>query len=211
MNRYHASQVRTPSGPLDFIRALRARLMRPKGLASLADSALLARPLRLVNAHCISIGERSIIGRNTLLQPITGYLEQTFTPTLIIGNDCYVGPDCQFHCVNRIEVAEGCVLSDQVYVSDVGHGMDPRQDLIMDQPVSSKGPVTLGAHSFVGFGAVLLSGVALGERAVVGARSVVTRSVPAFTMVAGNPARPIARFDPEAGEWLRLQTREDSE
>lgn len=200
-NRY-ASQRR--AGPLDWLRQLRWQWRRPRGLKHLGAAARITPPLRHVNGHCIEIGDRVVMGRNCLLQPLTRYLQQQFTPSLRIGDDCYIGPDCQFHCVDRIELERGCVLSDQVYVSDVGHGMDPRAGLIMDQPVHSKGPVVLGAHCFVGFGAVVLSGVRLGAHSVVGARSVVTRSVPAYTMVAGNPARPIARFDPASGRWERL-------
>lgn len=190
---------------MDRLRAWRSQLLRPKGLARLADSAHLARPTHITNPHCIEIGERVIVGRNTLLQPITAYLGQSFSPRVVIGDDCYVGPNCQFHCIGRIELGAGCVLSDQVYLSDVSHGMDPRENLIMDQPVTSKGPVILGPHSFVGFGSVLLSGVTLGEHAVIGARSVVTRSVPAYTMVAGNPARPIAHFDKDRGAWVKAR------
>jgi lipopolysaccharide O-acetyltransferase len=207
LNRYHASQFRQPVGLIGRLRAQAARLLRPGGFASLSESALLARPLRVANAHCISIGARTIIGRDTLLQPITTYLDQSFSPRLVIGDDCYVGPNCQFHCVDKIELTSGCVLSDQVYVSDVSHGLLPGQGLLMDQPVNSKGAVIVGANCFIGFGAVLMPGVILGEHVVVGARSIVTRSVPAFTMVAGNPARPIATFDHRAGQWVSSRRR----
>lgn len=199
-NRF-ASQLR--AGPLDWVRKLRWYLRRPRGLKRLGKGVRISPPLRRVNGHCIEIGNRVVIGPNCLLQPITSYLQQHFTPRLVIGDDCYVGPDCQFHCVDRIELGRGCVLSDQVYLSDVGHGMDPRAGLIMDQAVHSKGPVVLADHCFVGFGSVVLSGVHIGAHSIVGARSVVTRPVPAYTMVAGNPARVIAHFDQGSGQWER--------
>ncbi|MCX2865138.1 acyltransferase [Paucibacter sp. PLA-PC-4] len=192
------------AGPLRWLRQLRWQMRRPRDLKRLGAASRIMPPLRRVNAHCIEIGDRVVIGRNCLLQPLTAYLNQRFSPRLLIGDDCYVGPDCQFHCIDRIELGRGCVLSDQVYVSDVGHGMDPRAGLIMDQAVYSKGPVVMGDHCFVGFGAVVLSGVRLGDHCVVGARSVVTRSVPAHTMVAGNPARAIARFSTDSGRWERI-------
>lgn len=203
-NRY-AVQL-SSAGPLwkRWLRKLRWALRRPRGLGRLGDGASIQLPLRFVNGECVEIGSHAVIGANCLLQPIRSYLGQRFEPRIVIGDDCYLGADCQFHCIDRIELGHGCVLSDQVYVSDTGHGLDPRLGLIMDQPIGSKGPVKIGDGSFVGFRAVLLSGVELGRHAVVGAGSVVTRSVPAYTMVAGQPARAIARFDLEAGRWVRL-------
>lgn len=52
-------------------------------------------------------------------------------------------------------------------------------------------PVTIGNKSWIGFGASVLKGVSIGEGAIVGAGSVVTKSVPAWTIVAGNPAKVI--------------------
>lgn len=201
-NRF-ASQLR--GDVLDWVRKLRWYWRRPRDLKQLGRDVRISPPLRRVNGHCIEIGNRVVIGANCLLQPITSYLQQHFSPRLIVGDDCYIGPDCQFHCVDRIELGRGCVLSDQVYLSDVGHGMDPRAGLIMDQAVHSKGPVVLADHCFLGFGVVVLSGVYIGTHSIVGARSVVTRSVPAYTMVAGNPARVIARFDQTTGCWQRVR------
>jgi acetyltransferase-like isoleucine patch superfamily enzyme len=55
-------------------------------------------------------------------------------------------------------------------------------------------PVVLGDDVWVGAGAVILKGVTVGDGAVVAARAVVTRDVPADTVVAGNPARVVKRL-----------------
>jgi acetyltransferase-like isoleucine patch superfamily enzyme len=57
-------------------------------------------------------------------------------------------------------------------------------------------PVVLGANVWIGFGAVVLPGVQIGDGAVVGAKSVVTEDVAAYTVVAGNPARPVRELTP---------------
>jgi len=59
-------------------------------------------------------------------------------------------------------------------------------------------PIRLERNVWVGFDACILPGVTIGEGSVVGAKSVVTHSVPPFTVVAGNPARVIRQLDPEA-------------
>lgn len=203
MNRY-AAQVVAGSPLVRQLKRLKWWLRQPRGLARLGPNSRIFGELRRINSDCIEIGDRVLIGQDCLMQPIRRYLDQHFSPRLVIGDDCYVGPDCQFHCTEGITLGRGCVLSDQIYISDVGHGMDPRHGLIMDQPVSSKGPVSIGDGCFLGFGAVVLSGVTLGAHCVVGTRSVVTRSFPARTMLVGNPARVIACFDEQTGLWSRV-------
>ncbi len=56
-------------------------------------------------------------------------------------------------------------------------------------------PVTIGSDVFVGTGAIIMPGVRIGDRCVVGAGSVVTKSVPDGIVVAGNPARPVSTWE----------------
>jgi acetyltransferase-like isoleucine patch superfamily enzyme len=66
-----------------------------------------------------------------------------------------------------------------------------------DVPAS---PIRIGPNVWIGFDACILPGVEIGEGSVVGAKSVVTESVPPFTVVAGNPARVIRQLNPEEKE-----------
>jgi acetyltransferase-like isoleucine patch superfamily enzyme len=68
---------------------------------------------------------------------------------------------------------------------------------MMQQRLKSKGPVRIGAGSFLGYRAVVLPGVTLGPHCVVGAQAVVTESFAEGSMVAGNPARLLKRWDGE--------------
>lgn len=66
-------------------------------------------------------------------------------------------------------------------------------------------PITIEEDAFLGPGAIVLPGVVVGRGAVVTAGSVVTASVPPFTMVQGNPAKPIARVGKPAKEGVKFQ------
>jgi acetyltransferase-like isoleucine patch superfamily enzyme len=174
---------------------------RPMGLASLGKSSFVERPQRLIARGSIRIGHGTQILAHSVMMPIRKYLGQRFTPEIEIGNDVYIGRYVYFTACQKIVIGDGCVLSECVYISDLTHGFDPRGGLIARQPLASKGPVEIGANCFLGYRVTVMPGVKLGEWCIVGAHSVVTRSFPAYSMIAGAPARLLKVYSPDSQEW----------
>jgi acetyltransferase-like isoleucine patch superfamily enzyme len=71
-------------------------------------------------------------------------------------------------------------------------------------------PIHIGRNVWIGFDACVLPGVTVGEGAVIGARSVVTEDVPAYAVVAGNPAQVIRRLEPHTHEDARADLDSES-
>lgn len=67
------------------------------------------------------------------------------------------------------------------------HGLSPREAW------DNKGDIAIGSDVWIGYEAVILAGVTIGDGSVIGTRAVVTRNVPPYTIVGGTPARPIRR------------------
>jgi acetyltransferase-like isoleucine patch superfamily enzyme len=110
-------------------------------------------------------------------------------------------------CDCEIEIGDYCLISWNVVLMDTYRlPLDPGERrrelecvpqrwprrLAADVPAR---PVRIGRNVWIGFDACVLPGVTIGEGAVVGARSVVAADVPAYTVVAGNPARIIRRLE----------------
>jgi acetyltransferase-like isoleucine patch superfamily enzyme len=83
-----------------------------------------------------------------------------------------------------IEIGEGALIGAGCLICDSDMHEVP---LGSARPIAME-PIRIGARAFIGARSIILKGVTIGEGAVVGAGSVVTRSIPAFTLAAGNPA-----------------------
>ena len=123
--------------------------------------------------------------------------EQHLSPRLTIGDGCRFGAYNHITCTNRIQIGNGVLTGKWVTITDNSHGATDLKTLEITpsrRPIVSKGPVIIGDNVWIGDKATILGGVSIGRNAVVGANSVVTRDVPDFCIVAGNPAKIIKQY-----------------
>ncbi|WP_395454167.1 CatB-related O-acetyltransferase (plasmid) [Azospirillum melinis] len=120
----------------------------------------------------------------------------------------------------KIEIGRFCSIADGVRIYFGGmHAMDgvstyPAEMLAEWMPelagpnsTSSKGPVVIGNDVWIGEGASILSGVTVGDGAIIGARAVVSRNVPPYGVAVGNPARVVRKRLPDADADFLLSIR----
>jgi acetyltransferase-like isoleucine patch superfamily enzyme len=100
--------------------------------------------------------------------------------------------------VELVEIGEHCMLANGCLVTDGDHRFDDPDRPVPWQGFTSKGPTRIGANAWLGANVVVTSGVTIGERCVIGANSVVTRDIPAFSIAAGAPAKVLRRIDQPA-------------
>jgi len=157
------------------------------------------------NINCVSLGSHSSICRNTRLIAIKRYGTQSFNPHINIGNNVLVGVGCTLSCVNSIDIGHDVTIGDHVYIADSHHDYSNPKLGIIQQPLLP-GKISIGEGAWVGYGAFIAGDISLGEHSIVGANSVVTRSVPAFTVVVGAPAKPIKRYCHESNQWIKISS-----
>lgn len=103
---------------------------------------------------------------------------------LTIGGGTAIGDRTEIHCGERVQIGRDCNISWDCCIMDRDyHKLDSEEEVVR--------PVTIGDRCWIGCNSLILKGVTLGEGAVVAAGSVVTKDVPARTLVGGNPARVI--------------------
>lgn len=160
-----------------------------------------ARPRLWEHVDRIKVGARTVIREHSWLCPLPVWNGTAHPARIEIGSNVYIGRFCCISSIDLVEIGDDCVFSEQVYLADAVHQVDPRAGHIFSQPMQSKGPVRIGRGTFLGYGSRVLTGVTLGEHCVVGANAVVNTSFPAYSMVAGAPARLIKTFNMTSGVW----------
>jgi len=123
------------------------------------------------------------------------------------------GPNTTFNAkINAIHIGSFCSVAQDVLIAEDNHHADKVTTYYIRKNVfkteisgdyTSKGPIVIGNDVWIGAKAIVLSGVAIGDGAIVAAGSVVTKDVPAYVIVGGNPAKVLRpRFDDETIKML---------
>lgn len=108
-----------------------------------------------------------------------------------VGSNVFVNQGCRFNDVGGIELGDDVMLGPGVSLITSGHPLDPAER----RGGVTSAPIRIGRNAWIGAGALILQGVTVGEDAIVAAGAVVTRDVPARTVVAGVPAAVIKQLD----------------
>jgi len=109
---------------------------------------------------------------------------------LHLGRGVFLNFDCVILDVVRVDIGDGTQIGPAVQIYTADHPRDPAQ---RREGWEFGKPVRIGRNVWIGGGAIVLPGVTIGDDALIGAGSVVTRDVPAGATVAGNPARVVSK------------------
>lgn len=111
-----------------------------------------------------------------------------------IGAGTFLNKGVMVAAQELVEIGAHCMLANGCFVSDASHRYDDPEMPITWQGFESEGPTRIGDNCWLGVGVVVTSGVTIGERCVIGANSVVTHDIEAFSIAAGAPARVLRRI-----------------
>lgn len=113
-----------------------------------------------------------------------------FGKNIHVGENVFINACCHFQDHGGVTLGDGCQIGHNVVFATLNHGLEPA-----DRGTTYPAPIVLGRNVWVGSNATILQGVTIGDNAVVAAGAVVSRDVPANTIVGGVPARIIRRID----------------
>lgn len=168
-------------------------------------------PRGFISTRATLFGDRINLGLNVFIDDRVLIFQESDSGTAEIGDRVHlhedthilVGPEGSVHIGAGTSIHRGCQIESykasirigrlvdiaaRCAIQSFDHGIAPGQP-IKKQPLTTKGPIIIEDEVWLGHGVIVLSGVRIGQGAVIGAGSVVTRDVPAGAIAVGVPAR----------------------
>ena len=199
-------------GPLALLRFLRAHRMLTWGYAKLAlrlgwlklrfrgrlhtDGIAFVGPgvtFEIGREASVHLGRWSWIGHGSKIRAHEGEVR--------IGAKTVLGQECTISAYQHVSIGRECIVADRVMLIDFDHGVVETERPIRLQGIYKR-DVRVGNNCWIGYGACILRGATVGDNAIVGTSTVVTKDVPANAVVAGAPARVLRmRPEPESLRW----------
>ncbi|MBT3243718.1 MAG: acyltransferase [Bacteroidetes bacterium] len=120
---------------------------------------------------------------------------------VILGSKVRVGIGSVI--IGPVKMGNGSGLGQHVFLSGFNHGFSDGEKNSSKQDLDIR-PVIIEDEAHIGANSVVLPGVTIGKRCQIGAGSVVTKDIPAFSVAVGNPARVIKTYNKKSGKWERV-------
>ena len=195
-----------------FLRGLKTRfwIKSAKGLLLVGKNVRLFYPKNLqvgyntiiedgAEINCLSqqgikLGNRVTIGKYAIIRPSNIY-GGPIGEGLTMGDNSNIGPYNYIGCSGKIVIGNNVMLAPRVSIYAENHVFDHPELLIRDQGVEKK-EVIIEDDCWIAANSIILAGVTIGQGSVVAAGSVVTENVPAYSVVAGVPAKFIKSRKP---------------
>ncbi len=121
---------------------------------------------------------------------------------LHFGEGCYMGQRNSFLVGADIHIGAGVLMASDICITSENHGIDPENRVgYGGQPLVTS-PVIIDNGCWIGEKVMILPGVHIGKKTIIGAGSVVTKDIPGYCIAVGNPAKVIKKYDAKHKKWM---------
>lgn len=153
----------------------------------------------------ISLGNHTRISPYSRLMCFERISGENLNPIMTIGDNCFIGRNCTISCSEYVKIGNDCLITGYVFICDSEHGMNVEYgERYEKQPMLRKKTI-IGNNVFIGEKAMIMPGVSIGDNCIIGAGSVVKKSFEADSMIVGNPAKCVKKYNYETHQWEKVE------
>jgi acetyltransferase-like isoleucine patch superfamily enzyme len=127
---------------------------------------------------------------------------QTFNPKIVIGNRVTATAGLQIAAHAEIVIEDDVLFASNINLTDGFHGYEHANEPYKYQPIFNIAPIVIKQGCWIGQNVVISPGVTIGELSIIGANSVVTRSIPPRSIALGAPAKVVKQWDEKTEQWV---------
>ncbi|RZK30858.1 MAG: acyltransferase [Hymenobacter sp.] len=164
----------------------------------LGEHAVLPEGHLFRNPQCIGIGSHFKASATLIIEAHTKQGGENYTPTVVIGDYVTFGSDCRVDCCQAIRIGDWVLVGHRVLITD--NERDESVPAVLSTPpanrkLRSQGGISIADSVLIEDGVRIFSGVSIGQNTIIKAGAVVRESIPANSVVAGDPARIIRQSE----------------
>lgn len=182
---------------------------------SLIRSKLLNRRIRLIRypidirgKKYIDFGQNLTTGKRCRFDVFGGDISEK---KLIFGRNVQLNDAVHIVCMKSINIGNNVLMASHIFISDNSHGSykgdnndtDPNTPPIERHYFTA--PIKIGDNTWIGEGVVIMPGVTIGNGCVIGAHSIVNKSIPDYTIAVGIPAKVVKKYNFNLKRWERYE------
>ena len=173
-------------------------------------------PRRIINPDRMFLGNNVFLGPGSFMIAMTHYPTMTmehpekkqpiqrFNSKIIIGDNVTSTADLQIAAQSEITIENDVMFAANIHINDAFHGYENANEPYKYQKISKIAPVLIKRGCWIGQNVVILPGVTIGQYSIIGANSVVTKSVPDRCIAVGSPAKVMKQWDENANRWVSV-------
>lgn len=186
------------------------RLLRDKVFTTFffPKARLIRMPLYIRGKNGIEGGENLTTGINLRIDIIRN---NNFQPVLKLGKNIQLNDFVHIGVALEVSIGDNTLIASKVFISDHNHGSykgDYQSNPLTTSPISRElqsEKVVIGNNVWIGEFVSILPGVKIGNGSIIGAMSVVSKDIPAYSIAVGSPARVIKKFDFNNNKWVKIK------
>jgi acetyltransferase-like isoleucine patch superfamily enzyme len=211
-NPPHRKLVRFLRGPLpeklnlleNIWYRLKAAVYYRHVFGSFGRGSVIYKPTMLSNPRFMHIGDKVSIRRGARLEGVL--IDPANPPELRIGNNVNIEQDVHIVFAGKIVIADNVSITARCSLLGSSH---PFFDVHSPVKIGARltgatSRIEIGEGSFLGIGAVIMMNVKIGRHVVIGSNSVVTKSVPDYSVADGKPAKVCMKYDAASDSWRNV-------